>query len=453
MLRNSRKIDFLRDKPVSILLRLCLPLIVVNLVQIFTTMLTNSLYSLFVGETLFTVIGYLSTVTDAYLSLTYSVMSAAWIKTAHYHALYDRQTAQQKTIQAIYSVLPVVGTSLVLILLFRDPILHAFHVPPDYFAVTRQYFTIWICSYSLMPVAQLLLLVTNGTSSSGRILLANFLTVFITAFNAVILLAVAKLGMVGAALLPLCNAVLQLLVYVILFRRSGFFRNFRPEDFLPEWRVLFDIICYGLLITLQTMLCVVGNLATGLQANRYLTYDYISVLNVSIPITAVMDSIAQACSAFYPQNYGAGLTDRVRRFFLLTNVCVFFYSCLCCFLYLSLSEWYYSQLFTDPTIVALGVEYWFWFGIGFIPLGFVYTVRFFFDSVGMGKISLLSGLGELIGHCLAAFWLIPCFGNLGRSLAFTLGWGVANIFLWGSYFLFRKRIYANCRAHRLQHLT
>ena len=99
--------------------------------------------------------------------------------------------------------------------------------------------------------------------------------------------------------------------------------------------------------------------------------------------------------------------------------------------------------------MELGVKHWFWYGTGFIPLGFIYTVRFFFDAVGMSKISLLSGLGELIGHLIAAFVLIPNLGNMGRSIANPVGWAVANVFLWSSYLLFRKRIYANCDAHRM----
>lgn len=449
MVSASRKIDFLQDRPVSVFARLCLPLICVNLLQVFTTMLTNALYSMFVGESIFAVIGYLHTATEAFYHLTHGVVVAAWIKTAHYHALYDQQTAQQKTIQALYSVFLVVAASLVLILLFLDPILHAFHVPPSYYAMTRQYFTIWVCCQSLIPFAQLLLMVINGTSSPGQILLSNFLSIAVTAVNAVMLLGICRLGLVGAAMLPLFNAILQILICMLLFRRKGFFRNCRPSDFLPEWTILFSIIRYSLLITLQAMICVVGYLLTGLQANKYLAADYISVLNVSIPVISVMNSIGQACSAFYPQNYGAGLTSRIRQFFVLSNVCVFFYACLCYLIYIVFAAPYYGRLFSDPAVVELGVKHWFWFGTGFIPLGFIYTVRFFFDAVGMSKVSLLSGLGELIGQLIAAFVLIPHFGNWGRSIAYPLGWAVANVFLWGSYLVFRKRIYASCDAHRL----
>lgn len=447
MVSHSKKINFLQDKPLSILVRLCLPLILVNLIQIFTTMLTNSIYSNYVGETLFTVIGYLSTVTETYMYLTYSVMSAAWIKMAHSFALSDRQTAQDKTIQAIYSILLVVLVGMLLILLFRDPILHIFHVPAEYYGPTRQYFTVWLCGYTLMPLAQLFLLILNGTSGPGRILLANLLTVAITAVNAVVLLVILKLGLVGAALLPLCNGGLQLTLYLLLFRKDGFMTRFRRASFLPQWETIWSTIRYGLLIALQAVLCTVGYLITGLQANRYLSAAYISVLNVSIPITGVMDSIAQGCAAFYPQNYGAGLADRVRKFFILTNTIVFFYGTLCCAIYMIAARPYYSQLFSDPAIVALGTEYWFWYGIGFIPLGFVYTVRYFFDSVGLGRISLLSGLGELLGHLLCAFWLIPVYGNIGRSLAYPIGWALGPIFLTIAYLCLHKKIYRKCAEY------
>ena len=74
-------------------------------------------------------------------------------------------------------------------------------------------------------------------------------------------------------------------------------------------------------------------------------------------------------------------------------------------------------------------------------MAFLYAVRFFFDAVGYSKLALLSGVGELIGHSICAFVLIPLFGSVGRSLAYTVGWFLAALFLVIAYVVFRKKIY------------
>ena len=65
----------------------------------------------------------------------------------------------------------------------------------------------------------------------------------------------------------------------------------------------------------------------------------------------------------------------------------------------------------------------------------------FFDAVGLGKLSLLSGVGELLGNLVSAFLLIPRFGNIGRSISYPLGWFLAVLSLSIAYLYSRKKIY------------
>ena len=101
----------------------------------------------------------------------------------------------------------------------------------------------------------------------------------------------------------------------------------------------------------------------------------------------------------------------------------------------------YGQEVNTPAIIANGAKYWFWFGLGQIFFAVVCNVRTFFESVGRSNIALLSGIGELLGNLLCALWIIPVFGNIGRSLAHTSGYFLAMLFLLIAYFFSRKRIY------------
>ena len=42
---------------------------------------------------------------------------------------------------------------------------------------------------------------------------------------------------------------------------------------------------------------------------------------------------------------------------------------------------------------------------------------------------MLSGVGELAGRLVCAFWLIPCFGYIGRFAAPLFGWGLGGLLM------------------------
>ena len=98
------------------------------------------------------------------------------------------------------------------------------------------------------------------------------------------------------------------------------------------------------------------------------------------------------------------------------------------------------MLFDDPVIIAYGVSYWFWQGLGQPFVSMMYTVRFFLDAVGQSKLALLSGVGELFGNLLCAFWVIPKFGHIGASFAQPFGWMLGAIWLTCAFVYVRKKV-------------
>ncbi len=300
---------------------------------------------------------------------------------------------------------------------------------------------LFILGYLPAAIAALFLTIANGISSSSGIFWINIVIVALNFAASVLLLAAWKLDMVGLALSAAAGAVLQILFDLILFRKMGF--RFSPAALFQnvDWATVFGIIRYGFLIALQNLLCTAGYLLVTYQANRFLPLEYISVLNVSLPLTGIMSAVSSACLAFCPQNYRPEQRGRLKSFFRLATIFCCCYGVFCFLLYLFLGRWYYGRLFADETIIAHGLDYWFWYGLGHLFLAVVFSIRSFFDSVGLSRLSLLSGLGELLGNLLCALWLIPKLGNLGRSLAYPMGWLFASLFLAAAFVKYRKQIF------------
>lgn len=441
MRHKQRHIDYLHGSPFKSLFAICFPLIGVNIVLAITSLLTNELYNRYVGDHVFSIMGYLSAVTTSFGSITSGIMFASWIKIAHHFSLNDKIFCGQQILHGVVAIFLVETCLTVLLLLFADPILHLLNIPQTLYEDAKLYFVLTILLYFPAQLAGFCLTIVNGTSSASRLFWVNIFVVCSNAVVAIIMLAVLQCGMVGVAVMSVISALVQLVFYFFLFRSDGYRLNLIETLRHLDWPKIGSIIRYGLLIALQSLLCTSGYLIVTYQANRYLSLEYISVLNITLPLAGIISAVSSATLAFCPPNYAAHNFTRLKKFLVLSTVCCTGYGVLSFVLYALLGTAYYGSLFQDPVIISNGAQYWFWYGLGQIFFAVVCNVRTFFESVGRSSIALLSGIGELIGNLLCAFWIIPLFGNIGRSLSHTSGYFLAMLFLLIAYFFSRKSIY------------
>ena len=307
---SGQSTDYLHISPSRALWSVCAPLILVNLVLAVTTTLTNRLYSQYAGQTYFTVTGYLSVATTLFVNVVSSVYTAAWIKIAHQFALHDHPTVTRAMKNAGFTVLLASAACAGLMLLLTEPVLHALNVPPVFGADARLYYILYLIAYLPSALAALFITIVNGIGSSRRIFWINIIVICANLLAAVLLLAVFRMKLIGAALSSALGAALHLLVYWFLFRREGYFRA--GERFRPDWMQTAAILRDSVPIALQNLFCTAGYLIVTLQANRLLPSDYITVLSVSLPLTGIMSAITSAGLAFVPPNFAAGNAAHIR---------------------------------------------------------------------------------------------------------------------------------------------
>lgn len=439
MLRKSKPIDYLNDPPRKVLCSVVLPLLLVYLIQIFTTSLSNKLNSLFVGTDYFSVNGYLQTTLSLFSVLTTGVASSAWILTSRYFAMRDAASIRQHLTATVCAITLVAVSVTAVVLLFPRQILSLVNIPSGIFPKARTYFLLYCISFFPAALASFFLMVLNGTVSAKRLFFVNLFSVCNTVVLSVLFLVVCKMGLIGAAILPTANAAVQLLLYFTLLKKECLF-SFQPIRY-ANWKQIGKIIRYGSLLAMQNLFCSIGYLAVSMQTNKFLSPEYISVLSISLPLSSPFDALSAAVTAFCPQNYAAGKKQRLKQFMTVTTLTGFAYGIFCFLLFAVLGRWYFGTLFDDPTIIGYGASFWFWHGIGLPFVSIMYTVRFFLDAVGLGKLSLLSGLGELVGNLICAFWIIPLFGNIGRSASSALGWFLGSVALLICLYSVRKKVF------------
>lgn len=431
----------MKDTPGKVLICILLPLLSVNIVSIFTASLTNTIYSHSIGAEAFTITALVSTLISALQNVVGGVVSAAWIRTAPSFQQQDRRHAENSAVNAVYAVTLVAVAASGLLLALTDPLLQALHIPAEIYGAARQYYLVYISSYLLVSLSSYFLSVVNGICGSMGIFWANLFSSISSALMAFLLLQLLKLGIPGLALVGAGAAVLLLLFTSYLLRKKNL--HFSPDKkrYKPDPALIVGIIKYGLLLSLQSLLCSAGYLAVSIQTNRFLPLDYITVLSVSLPLTVVMNAFSSACAVFIPPNYSAGKKKRVFKFLKLATACCVGYGVFCFVAFALLGKWYYSSLFESESIIAYGAQYWRIYGFGLIFVAFIFVVRIFLEAAGEAKLSLFAGVSELCGNLICAFYLIPRFGVVGRSLAYPLGWILAVAYLLIVCICLRKKLF------------
>lgn len=446
MRTSTRKMDYLQMSPLHALCAFLLPMFLINVVSILTSTISSRLYSQYAGQTYFTVTGYLNVAMGFFTNVVGSVYTAAWVKIAHQFSIHDKATVSNAMKNAMLAMVLAFVVLVPLLLLLAEPVLRALSVPEQFHSESKMYYVLYFLVYLPVGLAALYLTIVNGTGSSGRILWVNIFVIFSNLFAVVLLLVVFRMKFVGAIFCGAAGALIQLGFYWLLFRRDGYFHK-NGNGFHPDWALVGGILRYAVPIVVQHTLCQIGYLLVTLQTNRLLSPEYITVLSVDVPLSGIMSAFSSAILAFCPPNHAAGKTDRMRSFLRISVFISLCYGVLCVLIYSTTGTWYYSGLFDNPQIVAFGSNYWFWRGLGFLPLAIVFTIRYFFDAIGMSKLALLSGIGEFIGNILCAFWLIPTLGNLGRSISYSLGWAIGASFLLVAYILNRKKIFGRTETY------
>lgn len=445
-MKKLAKYDIQKDSCGKILFSIGFPLLIVNVISIFLSVFMNDLYSRYVGSLYFTVTGAISVVITFSTQGIGSVVSAVWIRNASFYVQREKNDAGRYIVNSFYTVI-LAGLLLTIIsLICTDILLNMLHVPQEIYSETKTYYIVYMSLLVISGVSTFLRTINDGLGNSADIFIGNFTTTFGTFAAAVLLLVWLNTGFAGTPLVSYVSALFVIAVSSICLKRRGFHLLPNKGCIRLSLKMLWGNLCYAFLLSLQFGICTVGDLFVTAQTNKYLSVEYITLTSVSLPISGPMSIMSNACMIFLPHNYKKGNELRIKGFLRLTLGITVLYGMLCFFIYAVGGKWYFASLFEDAHTIAMGQEYWFWYGIGFIFVAVIFVVRYFFDAIGMGKVSLISGIGELLGKLICAFWLIPKYGNIGRTLSYPLGWMFGAVSLLIAYGALRKRIYLKILA-------
>lgn len=242
------------------------------------------------------------------------------------------------------AVLIILLSSIILTVLFivlKDKILWGFGATENNISYADEYFKYLVIGIPFYMFTNAMNSVIRADGSPQFAMLSTLLGCIINIILDPIAIFVLNWGMMGAAVATITGQIVSaLLAAYYLFHTKTF--KFKRSSFNPNVNLLKRIIPLGI-SSFLTQVSIV--LIMGVMNNVLVSYGAVSKYGADIPLTVVgivmkvfqivisiVVGIAVGAQPIVGYNYGAGLTDRVKKVFktmLLAELCVGIVSMIC----------------------------------------------------------------------------------------------------------------------------
>lgn len=425
----------------SQLIRLCLPVLGANVLQQLYNIINSLVVTRFIGDSAFAALGVAESVMNLYIYVITGACMGASVLAAQFFGEENYSRLRQ---QMYVSAVLIGGCTLAAVILgqlFLSQILALIQTPEELMADVTVYLRIILISMVFTFTYNYLASTLRGIGDTKAALYFLLLSLGYNLAAAWLLVAVLKLGVVGAALATATAQLLSSVLCLVYIRKRRPFLQISREDRKLDPSLVHLTSSYAAVAALQQSSLYLGKLIIQSAVNGI---SLVSTAPISAFTAATrLDNFLQAfgisgCEAvaiFVAQNKGAGKQERTLQGFRRGAVMIIAAGLVFSVLML-LAPRPMSALFLGWTgdSTQLCIEYlqimgWFYF-LCFVGHAFVGWYR------GVGRMSItfvgttLQIVLRIIGTCL----LVDAMGLNAVALSTGLGW-VAVVLFHGSVFL------------------
>ena len=256
----------------------------------------------------------------------------------------------------------------------------------------------------------------------------------------VVLVIGLNLGVAGAAAATVLSQVVSaVLVMMTLCRTSQVYRlQLKKIRFYGD--MLVRIVRIGLPAGLQSVMYSLSNIIIQASMNVFGT-DVLAAWTAYGKLSdlywMIISAFGIAITTFTGQNFGAGKYDRIRQG---TYACLLL-GIIYCAIYIVIARFgtqYLVLLFMNADEAQSVLDYTqrisYAYAYGTPLLLGVNVFRLSIQGMGYSRLSLISGLLEMIARTAVGIWGVPQFGFAAACLASPLAWALADCFLIPAYY-------------------
>ena len=242
-------------------------------------------------------------------------------------------------------------------------------------------------------------------------------------------------GVRGAAVATVVSQAVSGVLCVWYMRRRFLVLRMDKDDWRLRRREASRLLGMGVPVGLQCSITAIGSVILQTAVN---SLGAICVAGVAAATKLFQlfccpyDALAMAATNFVGQNLGAGKYDRIRQGIFACCLLGVVY-CAVHFLLAQFGTPYAILLFIRPEEAEAVLPFAWkmcrmdaYFGL-FLML--VNVLRLSIQGMGYSRLSLLSGVLEMVARIFISVWAVPQFGFAAACMANPLAWVLANCFL------------------------
>ncbi len=429
--------DMTKGRPLPIILRFVIPLIIGNMVQQLYNMADTVIVGRFVGAGALAAVGSTGTIMFLVLGFAIGLTSGFTVLTSQSYGAHDQKRTRHSVANGIILAGIVSITLTILSVLLMRPILHLMNTPADIFEDAWTYITI-ICAGMTATVfynlfSAMLRSVGNSTIPLVVLIISSVLNVILD----LVFILVFHLGTAGAALATvLAQGISAVLCLRHIYRREEMLRPARSDWYLSRSDTMFQLRI-GLPMALQYGITASGTMIMQAALN---SFGSTAVASISAATKAmnlfqqIFPSMGQTMAAYAGQNYGAGDIERVKTGTRQAVLATSFFAVFCSLLSITLMKPMMNLFFSGDVDMALMYEYAkpyvYSCAAMLIPLGFIFIYRNVLQACGFALAPTFGGVMELLCRVVCAVIAIVNHNYIAAVICDPAAWLVT-----GPYFL------------------
>lgn len=420
--------------PLPLILKFTLPLLMGNLLQQTYSLVDAAIVGKFLGINALASVGASTSVVFLILGFCNGCCGGFGIPVAQKFGARDYQTMRGYVAVSLkLAMVMSVGIAIITSLLCAN-ILRWMSTPANIFDGAYAYLLVTFIGIPATFFYNLLSSIIRALGDSktpfGFLLLSTVLNIVLDLFCILVL----GWGVAGAGIATVVSqGVSAVLCYLYMNRRFDILRG-TPRERRFQPRLARTLLGIGVPMGLQFSITAIGSIMLQSANNGLGTAcvaAFTSAMRIKMFFICTFESLGIAMATFGGQNYGAGKPRRVWEGVRASTLLMLGYAVFT-FALLVLGARWFALIFVDPSELEIlaDTELFLHVACCFFPaLGLLCILRYTIQGVGFTKLSMFSGVAEMIARIVVSLYAVPAFGFIAVCFGDPTAWVAADLFL------------------------
>lgn len=435
--------DMTVGKPLTLLIKFTIPLIIGNLFQQLYSLVDTIIVGRTLGLSALGAIGAVGSLTFFLQGFLQGVASGLSLVLAQRLGTKDAGRIRSSFVASLFLSLIFVLVISILGLIFSDFLLEIMQIPVALYPDSRKYFIFSIIGLTGMMLFHVMINSLRSLGSTRQLLYYMILSQVLNIIFDFVFVIVLPFGVAGVALaMALSQALVGIICYIYLSQKISYFR-IKKEDLLFEVKEMILHTKLSLPIGIQSAIITTGAIILQLMLNTLGSSPveaHAIGQRIETMVAMPLISFGVAMATFAAQNAGAGLMDRVWQgirgslvislsYSLIVGLLLFFYGT-------ALSQLLFGA--DNPETLEYIQRYLQFTTPFYMVLSILFIVRYTLQGLGKVVAPTLAGLMEMIMRVLIPVSLTGIMGFSGIVLSHPLAWVGSTAILVYAVYLVKK---------------